>query len=288
MAHVHINRSVTKKITLKDLLILFILPALVLIIIQYLVPYPVKKEYFILNAAHPSFSALFLTNYVHTDDPAHLWVNVFFYELTLFCILKYSTNKNEVYIASAIFFFALPFVISLTSLNILYGMNIYLLGFSGIVAGFMGYFVYVIYRYVKKHYIHKLNYTFVLLILSINVSFGVIFYYRELILWIPILFISILICVWLYWKYFKIYFRRMMNIIKEPRKALEKISFISLLCYTITFFLLFMAFVYMIKPPGPNDSTNSYAHFVGYMFGVFVPLIFFEAYSYLKGGARDA
>ena len=271
-----------------EFLVYFILVPAILIAIQYLVPYHIKDKYFILHINNPTPWAMFLTNYVHTDDPLHLWGNITSYLIVILYIFKFSTNKKETYAISATFFFFLPFVISYASIMAFNGANINTLGFSGIVAAFIGYFPYVFYRYVKSTYSQKFNFSFPMAIGMISLLIALIFDYPTLTLYIAVILLSLLPFIYTYRKEFSMVLDEFQHKLKELKKSnmLNRIAFYGF--YAVGFFLLFFSLRGLIKPPTKEDFSNIIAHFVGYFFGFFVPLATFEPFYYIKGGARDA
>ena len=270
-----------------EFLVYFVLVPAILIVIQYLVPYSIKNEYFILHLNNPTPWAMFLTNYVHTDDPLHLWGNIFVYILIILYIFKFSTNKREIYIVSAIFFFILPFIISYSSIVALQNIPINSLGFSGIITAFIGYFPYVFYRYVKRTYSQKFNFSFPLSIVMISLLIAIIFDYPSLMLYAVILFLSLLPFIYAYRRELSMVF----NAFHQKLEELEKSNMLYRLAvygfYAVAFFLLFVSLKELIEPPTVNDFSNIIAHFVSYLFGFFVPLVTFEPFYYFKGGVRD-
>ena len=272
-----ITKDMQKWLSLWDIIIYFILVPAILITIQ-LIPYPIKYHYFILHIWKPSISAMYLTNFVHMEfniDPWHLLGNIIYYELAICCILLYRTNKQEIYIAYTLFLTILPFLISYASLWALKGEKTNALGFSGIVAAFRGYFVYVFYRYVKIKYISTLNFSVVITIGIFNIGIAILQYYPQL-LFVGILALSVIIIpVYIWWQ--EIIDAR--EIIKNRLKSNKWL----IIPYFFTFILLLFAYS-LLKPSMTKQQINVVAHFVGYIFGFFFPLLVFEPLYYFKGG----
>ena len=273
-----------KWITPWEIAVYFVLVPAILIIIQYFVPYSVKNEYFILHLNNPTLLAMFLTNYVHTDDPWHLWGNIFTYMLVILYIFKFATNKREVYIVSAIFFFILPFFVSYSSIVAFQEVPINSLGFSGIIAAFIGFFPYVFYRYIKNAYSLKFNFSFPFSIAIISLMIAIVFDYPSLILYTLVLLLSLLPFIYTYRKELSPALNIFQNKLKELRKS-NMLYKLGIYCfYAVAFFLLFFSFEGLIKPPTKENFSNIIAHFVSYIFGFFFPLLVFEPLYYFKGG----
>ena len=139
-----------KWLSCREFLVYFILVPAILIIIQYFVPYPIKDKYFILHLNNPTPWAMFLTNYVHTDDPLHLWGNiiVYYFFIGILPLFNYAPPNPHKWIKQyrllfeSFFFVIVPLAVSTISLFALRaksGTNI--LGFSGVDAALIGYFM---------------------------------------------------------------------------------------------------------------------------------------------------
>jgi hypothetical protein len=65
------------------------------------------------------------------------------------------------YVTSILFLLILPFIISLAIVTILSKAQGPFFGFSGIVAAYMCYFIYVVYNFIYTHYIKNINMNFI-------------------------------------------------------------------------------------------------------------------------------
>lgn len=210
---------------------------------------------------------MFLSNYTHTDF-SHLAGNLIFYFIIIFLLLNVETNKKLFYKASLLIFILLPI---LASLLIVYSLPSLppVQGFSAIDAAFVGYFLFSVYIHLKKYYTSSLGFSFFALLLMINFEI-VIFTYSQFSAFILILLFLIL----LFW----INMSAIKEIaIKLIMKYKHQKRFIGL--YNIIVFLMVIFFVFylsnIIPPEIRNGNTliNTPAHYFGYAFGVFVPII---------------
>ncbi|MBS7633643.1 rhomboid family intramembrane serine protease [Candidatus Bathyarchaeota archaeon] len=153
-------------------IILFLGVPLVIFLI-YLVPSNIKDAYFVLNKNNVSVLSMFLSNYTHTDF-WHLAANVSVYLIVIYLIFKFETNKSSFYKTIAFLLLILPFIVSV--ITVIYVPALNSQGFSGIVAGSFGYFMYVTYRHIKDTWKLNADISFISLLLFINVFLGVASY----------------------------------------------------------------------------------------------------------------
>ena len=258
-----------------DYFIFLILVPLILFVI-YLLPENIRNI-FILYPSNPTIISIFLSNYTHTGF-AHLSKNVFSYFFIGFLIFMFETNKRRFYINMLLFFTVLPVLCSL--LTLYYLPNSASWGFSGIVAGWMGYLLYAVYGYIKEEWRIALNANFVFLIVMINLMILLSIY--NWLGWLYALLLSLLlILIVLIRNDLRAMVRKRINILTdfgiELRKSWKSVGFIfvksAIFVLTINFLLFgfFDLFPPQIKING--SIVNILVHYSGYCFGVFVPLI---------------
>jgi len=249
-----------------DYAIFFLIIPLILVII-YLLPQTIKNS-FILLPTKATITNMFFSNYTHTSF-SHLMNNLIGYFIIIFLIFHVETNKRIFYISSFLIFILLPLLSSLLVITIIPKIPP-ALGFSAIVYSFFGYLLYSVYKFVNKSYKISVDYKFLLLLLMINILIFSIFSVQ-----IMLLITASIIAVFL------IYINR--KVIKEISKQmilnwrmLPNQKFIERL-YSIAIFSLVIVFMFSFTTAIPskivveNSIINIFSHYIGYMFGLFVP-----------------
>jgi len=246
----------------------FLVIPLILAII-YLLPLDVKDAYFILHKTNFSILSMFLSNYTHSDF-MHLAENLIAYLLVMCLIIKFETNKSNFYKTAGFLFLILPFIISITLLFIPLQNA---LGFSGIVVGLFGYFVYVTYRYIKD--IWKLNagISFIYLIFCINAFIGVRSWLVNDLTYLALILLILVSLILFYYNCFLI--KDIIDLLKL--KIQQGLSTCGLLTFILAVVVLFCSLPLLIQVTFENGNlTNALAHYIGYIFGVFFPVVFLE------------
>ena len=268
-----INGSV--KWTKKDYALFFYLVPLVLILF-FVMPSGLQSQ-IILKPMQPTFISAFFSNYLHTNLE-HLVSNLFFYLIVLLFLFNLETEKKRFYVVAVGLLLVLPLISSLIIILVLSRIPPSL-GFSAIVSGFLGYFVYAIYANVKTKYYPKLKYSFLGLFLMLNVLFWSIAWSAyELLMISSILTICVL---YLNRQAIKQTMLKIKPKIKQPLKKSFPISvFIS---FTLAFAVLGFLILLPRNVIGPNNSiVNIFAHYVGYLVGLSLPLIYDTLFSSKK------
>lgn len=249
---------------IKIYMVFFILLPTILIFI-YCLP-PVFKQYLILNPSNPTLISIFFSNYTHSDFH-HLMGNLIIYFLIIFLLFKIEVNKKIFYLFSFLNFALFPFLSSF--LIILFLPNLLSVqGFSAIVSGFIGYFLYSIYVYVKNFYYKKTNYLFLFLLLIINFMVWQIFNEPKSLFFFLLLIVTIIL---IYAN--KVPIKMILSKISLKYRSLSSQNFI-LRFYKIFIFLLTIIFMFsfcMLVPSKiivNNKVTDIFSHYVGYCFGV--------------------
>ena len=258
-----------------DYFIFFILVPFILIVI-YLLPENIRNI-FILYPSNPTIISVFLSNYTHTGF-AHLSGNVIKYFVVGFLIFMFETDRKRFYINMLLLFTVLPVLCSL--LTLYYLPNSASWGFSGIVAGWMGYLLYAVYGYIKEEWRIALNANFVFLMVMINLLI-LLSIYKWLGGLYGLLLSLLLILIVLIRNDLRAMVRKLVNMSSdfgmELRKSWKSFGFIfvksAIFALTINFLLFgfFDLFPPQIKING--SIVNILVHYSGYCFGVFVPLI---------------
>jgi membrane associated rhomboid family serine protease len=110
----------------------------------YTLPQAIQEQFFLLYFQHPGFIQLLTNNYMH-QLPGHLLSNVGYYLLVISMILI--LEKNLVRFNSLLFAMFSGVAIVTSAMTLVYfsssGFS-YIVGFSGIVAGLFGYFMFLV------------------------------------------------------------------------------------------------------------------------------------------------
>lgn len=256
----------------KQYLLFFIIIPLILALI-YLLPQGIKDSYFIMNVKDPSITSIFLSNYTHSDLFNHLLPNVIIYLLTIFLIFNIETRKEVFYRTSFLILILLPVLSSL--------LTIYLMpsippvqGFSAIVAGFLGYFIYCTYNYIKNSFNLDIKKRFIWLIFIINLvlttfSINKFFFVASVILSIILLYIER-----------KDVIAVVHKILSKGAEALRTARINPLgNYYRMMIGMISMIFLFQLPLLVTSEVItkfgiiNTPAHYWGYIFGLVIPLL---------------
>lgn len=236
----------------------------------FFLPDGVKQGYFILYATNQNIPALFLQNYTHSD-PTHFLSSLFSYLMLVILLLKTEVNKKNFRSMMLLLLILLPWIVSLSSLYLIpYIPPVQ--GLSGIVAGFLGYFVYSVYNYLRKVHNLPLNSTFVLFIFLLNVVLTPMVF-KVATLEIGLVLFSIVLA----------YMNRagllaLSSHLRAEFRSLKKVKPSERL-YKVIFFSLALVMMFQLPLLLPSEIVvgatliNVVAHYVGYMFGLLLPLI---------------
>ncbi|GBE54613.1 hypothetical protein BMS3Bbin15_00771 [archaeon BMS3Bbin15] len=265
-----------------DYLFFFIAPVILTVI--YLLPMNIK-EVFTLNPSHPTLLTMFLSNYTQIGFSGYA-ANLINYLILIFLIFNIKTNKKILYLSSFLIFIVLPFISSFLS-DVYFILHPSIWGFSAIVAGFTGYFLYAVYNYLKSVLTVPVKGKFLWLLLVINFSIVGIFNSRAPI-FTKIIFVIISIAFLL------INLKTLNEIYKHYIKEFKELANYSLIkrLYRVFFFLL--AFICLFSLHGlipleikkGNITINILAHYVGYFFGLVIPLVIEKALQFHQSGEK--
>jgi len=253
----------------------FFLVAIPLILaLVYLIPGNIKDAYFILNKNNISILGMFLSNYTHTEF-WHFAANVSAYLIAMYLILKFETNKSNFYKTMGFLFLILPLIVS--AITAIYVPAPSSQGFSGVVAGLFGYFMYVTYRHVKDTWKLNADINFIYLFLCINTLIGVASY------WLTNnpTFAAVLFALAIGLLYYNCHLlKSIIILLKNKAKELKTQHRLLILdCFTfmLSLLVLFFSFPSLIEVTIQNGSvTNAIGHYAGYVAGIGFPLIFIE------------
>lgn len=246
----------------------------------YFLPDSVKETYFILIPSKITPYSLFLSNYVHSNLP-HFSANLVSYLAVCFLIFNFETNKRRFYTYSLLMFLALPWIVSIVSLNII-GLNTTYQGFSGLVSSLYGYLTYVVYRFLKKNSFKSMEISFFFLIVTMNLSLVLGNIPFRLFQYVLIITFALIL----------IYLQKDV-IVEAINKSFDVRSWLRCFpnlkqLYILGLLFVTMDFIFILPVLVPQEIMqngiiiNSVGHYTGYFFGIFVPLLlsaFHELFS---------
>jgi len=250
-----------------DYIIFFLIIPLILTSI-FLLPTSIKQN-LILNPLNPTLISIFFSNYTHTEAQ-HFLSNLLIYLITIFLLFNIETNRKLFLKVALLNFILLPFLVS--------WFIVYFLpklpptqGFSAILSSFVGYILFSSYSWLRKNCYGKLNYSFLFLLLMVNFLIWSIFEKGQL---FYILFLITLLFLFLNRYSIKTILEW---IISETKRNLEE----NLLSFAYKIFILSLVifFTFSLWTLLPSNIKigkniiNIAAHYLGYCFGAFVPLL---------------
>ncbi len=256
--------------SLREKVFFFIVIPLFIILI-YLLPSSLKDAFFILSKQTPSILSMFLSNYTHSEF-WHLMSNLTFYLIVIYLIMKFETNKLSFYVTLAVLFLIAPFIISFITIAYVPAINSQ--GFSGIVAGLMGYFMYVAYRYVKDVWKLKADISFVYLLFCTNVLVGVGGYWlTNNLVFTAVLFALFVILIYLN----RILLPELVSLLSKKNKEL-KIHYLITDYPVFALAMIVLFFLPLLIQVTVQDGSvvNAIGHYVGYVIGLAFPLVLIE------------
>ena len=247
----------------------FVLVPLTLFLI-YLIPQEIKESYFILFPENPNLYSTFLNNYAHSDA-SHLAGNLFTYLVIMFLIFNVEVCRSLFRRMALIIFIILPIVLSLSDIYLskIIHSSLPTLGFSGVVAGWVGYFAYSAYNHIKRLHNISLNMNFLCLVFLINAS-AVALSYGELLLAFVSL-VSSIILAYLNRKGLLALVRVLVPFLRTGGDE-RMVKFYKNVVFLLSIFFVFSLFALVPRTPRMDSAiVNTTAHYIGYVFGLFVP-----------------
>jgi hypothetical protein len=175
-------------------------------------------------------------------------------------------------------FILLPFLSSLLQIYFLPALP-RTLGFSAIICGFIGYLPYAIFNYLKNILKFSLKSSFVLLIFFLN-NIIIVFFNLKIPSMDKFIMTFILSVLFIYFTYVnRLGIKQMMSVLAFDRiKNLFKDSSFAL-AYRLLLISLAMIYLFLLLPaliPPEitigNSLINIFSHYIGYTFGIFMPL----------------
>jgi hypothetical protein len=216
---------------------------------------------------NPTLLSIIGSNYFHTQQ-GHLLSNLIFYFILMpfAFFFDYLTNKKMLLVNMVLLFVLLPVVSSLLDIVVLREIGAMLpsYGFSAIVAGIFGYLAFSLFRYVRDYHgvrFEKGIFQMMWLIIYINLAF-ISFVYGIYLLVIIIVFLFILSIINSYRQYGQVFLK-----MKNAGRFHRTLFFTAfILCLMVGPLCLFPVTILI-----GSIFINIYAHYVGYIFGLFVP-----------------
>ncbi|MEM2419173.1 MAG: hypothetical protein QXW77_00875 [Candidatus Hadarchaeales archaeon] len=246
------------------LLFLLLIPFLLVSI--FLLPRGVKERYFVLRRG--SLSGVLLSSYVHLET-GHLENNLWHYLLVMLPILWLESDRRRFRRMMLLLFLLLPPLLSLSSL-VAYGGDSW--GFSGVVAGLIGYLPYCVYSHLRARGV-GLNLNFLFAIFLANAA--LLFLLRDALLvggTILLLSLSSLYPT-------RRGMREMVELLRSQLGRPRSIRALPLFVWRGTLILLSVCFLFYLPCLLPEEFVvggemiDVMGHFIGYVFGLFSPAI---------------
>ncbi|NMX21828.1 hypothetical protein C5S30_05240 [ANME-1 cluster archaeon GoMg4] len=259
----------SKKWKKRDYLFYFLFIPSILIFIFFL-PSGIK-DLFTLKINDPTIISIFFSNYTH-ENLKHLIDNLFGYLFIIFLLFNIEVNKRFLNFISLLNFILLPIILSLLMIYYLPKNSPPVLGFSGIVSAFTGYLLYSTYAYIKHNYYSYLNHYFIVLLFMVNVIILSIYNPIMHILLIP----SLILTIALLYLNIKPIKEIISKLILLPHQLIEQISIwiYKFTIFSLTFFFIFSLWIFLPYNIKIGSALiNTLAHYSGYVFGVFVPML---------------
>ncbi len=250
----------------------------VLLLAVFFLPSSIK-QYLILQMQAPTILSIFANHYTHTD-PMHLIGNLSVYIVLVFLIFNLETDKKRFHTMSVFFFIIVPLVVSLILIRFL-SILPPTQGFSAIDAAIMGYLIYSAYTYLRARYnFIKPN----ILAISIFANMALLTIFNGYGLGI------ISVCLIGLFAFLFIEFRNIVSLSRELFKSYKSISrkaFFELV-YKTTIFLFTGCLMFALPTLVPFNIVegsaiiNSAAHYIGWLLGLFVPVILEQRHVRIK------
>jgi len=265
----------TRRWSIHELLLFFVIVPFLMVVIYFL-PVSLKQSYFILYSDNANIYSLFLSNFTHSE-PLHIIGNMIVYLVVMFLLFNIETDKRIFRVMMALIFLVLPWLLSWITLSLIKNLPPSQ-GVSGVVAALLGYLPFSIYRYVKKNYKVNLSIFFLFFVFIANGSLvianltGFSAFTVVLIIFAVCLGILNIKGVAMIAKELK----HRMQLIQRLNVSKSRQDWIFFYRFIITCLLLTLMFsLFMIIPQNPIEGSmiiNSLAHYIGYVFGLLVPV----------------
>lgn len=212
-----------------------------------------------------------MNHYTHSTL-SHLGNNLGLYLLSMFAIFNIETNKRRFHIVSIVLFILLPIAMSLMMVKY-FSVLPPLQGFSAISSGFVGYFVYAFYSYLRMNFAF-IGSTFLLIILIVNLLLTVISndYGFET---TAVLFLVLGFLLVNGREDLRMLSKTFLNIIGKRSRENYLLSIYNSLVFSACLTLIF-ALPFLVPSIFVRDGviTNILGHYIGWISGVFTPWIF--------------
>ncbi len=254
------------------------------------------NQVFALHASNPTLSTIYFSNFAHADAN-HLINNLTLYLISIYLILVLVLafkvrSRKEFYFDMAIIYLLIPFIISLYNIYLhpSHSTTAVFIGFSGIVAALIGYFVSLLFVLMYTKTGLKLsNLVFMACaVISINLILLTILRYRagfEEILTLTFLTFLCLMVV----KKDIVHISSFVSSTLKSSLQHKNLYFLYLLLFFGILFPTVMISLILWFSLFPDDlitdagnNVNIYAHYIGYYLGILVPWIVYLIRSISK------
>lgn len=249
-----------------------------LLLFIYHLPSDIKSSFVFYRNNPLDIISVFMSNYTH-EDAKHLLDNLSLYLLLLLLIFAIDKDMDLLARSSAVFLILVPFV--LTLLIFVMTPIISNLGFSGIVAAFYGYFVFAVWRGLKR-IDDKVDFNILALMLLLNI-FLVVYINSDYIPWgtwlVWVLVIAFVVGFAVQTDKISSIADKICKIMFELVKRRDVSSFVYYLIISLIIMLVFLFYLpFIVDFRSIPNGINVFAHYVGYVLGIIVPLVFYVKY----------
>lgn len=275
-----IFNGIKKNLTIENIIFFILIPFILTFIYISVHFFPTLRDILILQPLNPTPISIFFSSYTHLTF-GHLLNNLRSYIIIILLILVLETDRKIFFINMLLIFFILPIIIS--SYIIYYAPNsLPGSGFSGIISGLIGYLSYSVYRYIIKKWNISLTNNFLYLIILFNMLTIFIIYklFYSFIWYFTIVFLSILAIAYTIRTDLARIIEKLKYLFIEYKKtSIKNISSIkNLFVFVFSISFVFGA-SFELFPSNiitEDGKVNILVHFIGYIFGTLVPLMFVD------------
>lgn len=260
---------VIKNWTRKDWLFFFVLVPLSVALI-FVLPAEIK-QFLILNDKEPTILSLFASNYTHSEI-GHLLSNLLVYSIEMFILFNIETDRRRFLWMSAAIFLALPFLSSIYNVIALPNI-ISSQGFSSIAFAFSGYMIYSAFAYLKRRF------------KFLDIGFFWFLVFLDFVLFLLVNKSDLIITagvssIFLAYSYLQRnalskLFRQLPPFFRQLKRDKLSVRIYRLLVFGLALFFVLSLSQNIFSVEG-GSLTNILAHYVGWVFGAFVPPFLLE------------
>ncbi|WP_172633388.1 rhomboid family intramembrane serine protease [Methanosalsum zhilinae] len=232
------------------------------------------NERFVLYLADPTLFTLYFSNFAHSGF-LHFFDNILAYVVIIPIIFLLRTNRKRFYVDMVLIFSLTPFMVSFFTVMFVPARTS--LGFSGIVAALIAYYLFSVYEFTQKQLRVCLNYSVLILIFGFSFLFVLIQYALAgyaVIDYIILLSFLLLLLLPDSLKEMARAYRSMkkMSHQKKGKITVIMISVFMFVSYSLAIILFLILFP--LELATPTGQTNILGHLIGYCAGLILPILY--------------